>query len=159
MPQLVHAPPPVRRQRLSAACCRWSPSNSPMRSSTNCTRCRRLPSTSPGCSSSTRRHPFRKRPARCHSWHWPAASQHPVGHEVGLHTHVPPEQTWPGEHAGPVPHWQVPADPHPSAVMPQLTQEEPLVPQNAALGDMQLVPEQQPEHDAAVQMHAPPEQT
>ncbi len=39
--------------------------------------------------------------------------QHPFGHEVALHTHVPLTHSWPWTHAAPVlPHSQVPEDEH-----------------------------------------------
>ncbi len=43
--------------------------------------------------------------------------QHPVGHEAGLHTHLPATQACPESHAGPEPHWQPPEASQPSLVL------------------------------------------
>jgi hypothetical protein len=43
--------------------------------------------------------------------------QHPVGHEVELHTHWPATHACPEVQAGPEPHWQLPEAPQPSLVV------------------------------------------
>jgi len=89
-------------------------------------------------------------------WHLLLLSQHPEGHELELQTHLPPEQTCPDAHALPPPHVHAPPGEHPSAALPQSTQDEPLAPHEVTVGTAQLDPEQQPvEHDAESQMHAP----
>ena len=83
--------------------------------------------------------------------------QHPVGHEVLLHTHDPPEQTCPVAQADAPPHVQTPALEQPSAFVPQATQAPPLVPQLEAFGCWHAPPPQQPVgQDCALHTHFPP---
>jgi hypothetical protein len=82
--------------------------------------------------------------------------QHPVGHDVALQTHAPPEQICPAEHAAVPPQVQAPAELHPSAVTPHVVHVAPWSPQVVADGASQTFPEQQPlGHDVALQTHAP----
>jgi hypothetical protein len=81
-----------------------------------------------------------------------------VGHDAALHTHLPPEQTWPLPHAVPPPQEQAPVAEQPSAVVPQLVHMAPAVPHAVADGVVHVVPEQQPlEHEVALHTHTPPE--
>jgi hypothetical protein len=84
--------------------------------------------------------------------------QHPLGHELALQTHTPPEQICPLTHAAAPPHVQVPDVLHPSAVAPHVEQLEPWSPHVVVDCVSQTAPEQHPfGHDVASQMHAPPE--
>jgi hypothetical protein len=97
-------------------------------------------------------------------WQSPIAlSQQPVGHEVPSHTHIPPEQRWPGLHAlPPGPQLQNPLAQRSLSVVEQLvSQVPPGLPHAAGQpGIVQMVPAQHawPVHDCASQMHCPPEQ-
>ena len=83
--------------------------------------------------------------------------QHPVGHEVLLHTHAPPTHTWPAPHAEPDPHSHVPPLEQPFALVPHLMHPPPAVPHAAADGVSQTLPLQQPVgQDAALHTQAPP---
>jgi hypothetical protein len=88
-------------------------------------------------------------------------SQHPAGHDVASHLHVPPEHSWPAAQGAPPPHVHMPDEEQPSPVLPQLTHAAPLVPQNRALVEpTHCVPEQQPlGHDIGSQMQWPAEHT
>ncbi len=85
--------------------------------------------------------------------------QQPLGHDVPLHTHAPPEQRWPAPHAGPGPHWQAPLTQESAIVALQATQAEPPVPQADTEGVVHIVPWQQPfGHDVPSHAHVPPKQ-
>jgi hypothetical protein len=70
--------------------------------------------------------------------HWPLELQHPLGHEVALHTQALPLQACPGEH-GPQTEPATPAVPHWETVS-LVTHEVPL---------------QHPEHEDVLQTHCP----
>jgi hypothetical protein len=84
--------------------------------------------------------------------------QQPV-HDVESHTHVPPEQYVPVEHAAPPPHVHVPELlSQPSPLVPHGLHDCPIVPHAAGLSVGAHVPasvQQLPAHDVLVQTHAP----
>ena len=81
--------------------------------------------------------------------------QQPAGHEVASHPQIPFRQCCPGMHAGPPSQRHMPPT-HESASMPQSTQARPPVPHADTLGDVQVVPAQQPlGHEIGSHMHAP----
>jgi hypothetical protein len=84
--------------------------------------------------------------------------QQPLGQLVPSHTHVPLLQRWPGLHAGPVPHLQLPAE-QMSPVAPHDTHAAPERPHAVDAPEvLHVSPEQQPLGQlAAVQpLHTPP---
>jgi hypothetical protein len=87
--------------------------------------------------------------------------QQPLPHEAALHTQLPEMHSWPLAQGDPLPHAQTPPAVHVSDVMPQLAQVLPPVPHCPGdVGSTHVEPLQQPlGHDAASQMHDPPEQT
>jgi hypothetical protein len=70
--------------------------------------------------------------------------QHPVGHELALHTQAPPTQACPVPQAALPPQVHVPLDEQPSALAPHAMQAPPLAPQAVAEGVTHVVPEQHP---------------
>jgi len=83
------------------------------------------------------------------------SSQHPVGHESALHTHVSPTQACPEAHAPLPPQVQVPVREHASAPTPQLVQGAPPTPQVAVDGWRHTFPSQQPDgQDSALHTQA-----
>jgi hypothetical protein len=82
--------------------------------------------------------------------------QHPVGHDVGSHTHVPPEHRWPAAHAGPVPHRHCPPV-QALAVAPHAMQAAPPPPHCDVDGLVTHVePLQHPEgHEVGSHTHVP----
>ncbi len=86
--------------------------------------------------------------------------QHPLGHEVGSHTHAPLAQRCPGAHDAPEPHMHCPPVQLSASEGSQATHAFPPTPQLAGVGgEMQVVPEQQPlGHEAASHTHDPPTQ-
>ena len=72
-------------------------------------------------------------------------SQHPVGHEVALHTHFPATHRWPALHRGAAPQTHAPVGEQPSArVASQPTHTAPPLPHVASAGGLHVAPEQQP---------------
>jgi hypothetical protein len=70
--------------------------------------------------------------------------QHPLGHDVELHTHDPPEQTCPLAHSTPEPHWH-PSEPQAFAfVMSHAAQAAPSVPHVASDDGSHTAPAQHP---------------
>jgi hypothetical protein len=65
-------------------------------------------------------------------WHLPVLSQQPVGQLVASQTHLPLTQRWPATQGDPAPHVHLPPV-QVSAVVPQLMQVPPLMPQALAL--------------------------
>lgn len=88
--------------------------------------------------------------------HWPFEVQQPPGHDDGSQTHAPLLQRWPVAQARPVPHAHSPAALQLSAVMPHGAQACPDGPHASRPGVLQVLPTQQPEHDEAQPLHAPP---
>ena len=84
--------------------------------------------------------------------------QHPVGHDVALHTHDPPEHACPTPHSALVPHEQAPArqpSARPVAPAPHMAPSEP----HTVLVSVvtHVAPEQQPvAQEVALHTHAPP---
>jgi hypothetical protein len=83
--------------------------------------------------------------------------QHPVEHELELHTQFPPTHCWPAAHAGPLPQAHVPLL-QLSAVEPQLPQIPPSIPQAPVVFPVwQALSSQHPVgHAAPVQRQVPP---
>jgi hypothetical protein len=73
-----------------------------------------------------------------------APLQHPLGHDVELHVHMPAEQTCPVEHSTPLPHWQ-PSGPQAFAfVMSHAEHASPCVPHVASDDVSHTAPAQHP---------------
>lgn len=83
--------------------------------------------------------------------------QQPLVHEDALHAQAPPTHCWPDTQAAPPPHEHEPAELHWSArVALHAVQLEPFAPHSPRLGDVHVVPLQQPlPHDVESQTHAP----
>lgn len=84
-------------------------------------------------------------------------AQQPLGHEVALHSQLPPAQVWPGPHAGPAPQAQAPAPVQPSATAGlHAAQAPPPDPHRPREGATHVAPSQQPlGQEVASQMQAP----
>lgn len=84
--------------------------------------------------------------------------QQPLGHEVALQTHWPCTQRCPPPQGALAPHRQVPPSPQVSAVLlSHETQLAPAVPQALSLGEVQVLPLQQPPgHELALHVQCPP---
>jgi hypothetical protein len=85
--------------------------------------------------------------------------QHPEGHEVASQTQAPPEQRWPGPHAAAPPQAHDPVEEQPSAMSgSHEMQLAPVAPQASSVGgEVQVLPEQHPLAQVAVQSLHPPE--
>ena len=80
--------------------------------------------------------------------------QHPSGHEVPSHMHVPPRQRWPFRQDASLPQRQVPAAEQLSARMSQATHVEPSSPHVVSERVLHRLPSQQPlGQDLSVQTH------
>ncbi len=86
--------------------------------------------------------------------------QHPVGQEVALHTHVPPEHCWPAPHGAPDPQRHSPAAEQLSAwVALHATHVAPFAPQLVSDRVLHVLPVQQPPgHEVASQTQSPARQ-
>lgn len=84
--------------------------------------------------------------------------QQPFGHETSVHWHMPPTHCCPAAHGVLEPHWHCP-EPQLSERRSQAVHRLPVRPHAATLVLVtQVLPWQQPLHDAASQTHVPPEQ-
>jgi hypothetical protein len=82
--------------------------------------------------------------------------QHPVGHDVALHTHWPPMHAWPVAHWAPVPQVHAPLVHASERLGSQVVHALPPVPQEVCEAVVQVVPLQQPVgHDVPSQPHEP----
>jgi hypothetical protein len=86
-----------------------------------------------------------------------APAQQPDGQDDASQMQVPAAHRWPAAHKPPpLPHRQTPLSQR-SALVPHATQAEPLVPHCEVVGEMQVLPLQQPDgHEAALQTQTPP---
>jgi hypothetical protein len=66
--------------------------------------------------------------------------QHPVGHELALHTQAPATHAWPAVHAGPLPQEHVPSVQPSEAVAEHAVQLAPLTPHAVFDGGVQVAP-------------------
>jgi hypothetical protein len=83
--------------------------------------------------------------------------QQPVGHELALHTHMPPAHAWPAAQAGPEPQEHVPSVQPSASARLHATQLAPVMPQAPLVGIVHVAPWQHPAgQDFASQTHAPP---
>jgi hypothetical protein len=87
----------------------------------------------------------------------PVASQHPVGHEVALHSHLPPRHCWPGLHGVPEPpHSQLPKVQLSATRVLHARQASPPTPHALVERALHVEPEQQPCVQVCVHpVHAP----
>jgi hypothetical protein len=84
--------------------------------------------------------------------------QHPFGHDVELHTHDPPEQTWPAPHMGDDPHLHAPEVEQLSAfVGSQAVHAAPATPHVASTEVSHVAPAQHPlgQLEAVQPVHTP----